>query len=1273
MSAATTDTKKGRTTRNSLKTPLVTDRATTEMRTQGASGAGQPPSETQYESEPHTYDRRSQSGDTARNKRFSTEEIEEATIRQDLQPPTSHTSHGTHQPQPDSYRVVEGQERDEAQRQYFQDQWARGEDERRRTAVEKGKGRAPSREPTPEDDGQLTLEQAIVIIHALQDQVERAQQRRERDEDRMQERIARAIQKYETERVAKEAEAKERRESRPNRSTRMTHFAVPASNERPPEDTTRPRRGPDSEARLRAANLMAETPTTSRPAPSISAGARTTKQQRRETRTEYSQQQTAGAPGAPGDPDDDDYDDDFDRPDPHNHQRHDRDRDRRHGDIPHLPPISAAGVNPRFQRDDTSRDRYTSSGRGVRGTKNPWRQYGDNFKTWVRKIYRQEVDIERDSLPDLGKLFKPVPPAVWDGPDNVKEYTKFIMSTCVYFNMLRYTGPDYEQTRIKVMGQLLSGPALTYYNNHVVDPLRPKRYWTTLELFDELFDQFVHSATAQAATQEYDDVRYLASTGVSGLYNALRDAAVHLPQQPDDFSFRRRLWKELPHHLVKYMVKYQCVSLEMDNTDDILEEALAAENTMRAISLHAQTINQTRGRAGETRTSTPKEGNNPNRSYRSNTNSQHNTQQTTYTTPSKRYSSPPPSRVRFHDNKRNLAPSASTRISKPPQVTNKPAGGSEKRAMPTPGPSQRTSQKAGPSDKRHIKCFRCGNMGHYATDPECPGGQSASVRRIKDTVTPDTDKDDTDRVEEMSASDNEENEEGQAGEDLEGKQYDSESDPVDRYEEYPVGNSYYDSSSDERLYSMNVVPISEDEDVHSTIQGTQASTSTNDSSDSESEGKESDTDYATSLNDSEDEIPPLEDITPPQSPSPTRSPHPVGETYRPRDNELITTDNAREWQEQLPPDEFFRKLVHTLEYHESRQRDNLGMTSQLEELQHHVDRMLVIIPKNIVQDSQVDTVNRQVHIPVQVADRSTGLTVHEAHRARIDSLEEMVTKMIMHNFDSRSDLIELSGRILYNVDNDIIDLVDVAHQVRQNDAIRRTAWEGSGTPHRRGQIASSNEEANRLAQRVRQNHYVDDIVVQRTTAMREFRLHAITTEEPRAYRTAMRISSKTINRPVTPNACLTAYVEVQMGSKRLRAFVLFDSGSSINCISPDFATVAQFTVLTLEQPMGLQLGCVGSRSKINYGIQAVVEIGEAKLETYFDVANIDHYDVILGCPFLLANKVALEFSDSSIRFGNQIIPALKGEGTAARKRVTEKTVKTRRSVDTTQKPQAEQE
>ena len=111
------------------------------------------------------------------------------------------------------------------------------------------------------------------------------------------------------------------------------------------------------------------------------------------------------------------------------------------------------------------------------------------------------------------------------------------------------------------------------------------------------------------------------------------------------------------------------------------------------------------------------------------------------------------------------------------------------------------------------------------------------------------------------------------------------------------------------------------------------------------------------------------------------------------------------------------------------------------------------------------------------------------------------------------------------------------------------------------------------------------------------------------------------------NKRLQRCIEVSMPVNGLVARVLFDGGSNTDMVSPEFATVAKIPAIELQEQMTLQLAVTGSRSKINYGAWAQVELGSINPRVYFDIANIDGYDVILGTPFMWEHGVSPIFQD----------------------------------------------
>ena len=60
---------------------------------------------------------------------------------------------------------------------------------------------------------------------------------------------------------------------------------------------------------------------------------------------------------------------------------------------------------------------------------------------------------------------------------------------------------------------------------------------------------------------------------------------------------------------------------------------------------------------------------------------------------------------------------------------------------------------------------------------------------------------------------------------------------------------------------------------------------------------------------------------------------------------------------------------------------------------------------------------------------------------------------------------------------------------------------------------------------------------------------------------------------------------------------------------------------------------------INYGTRATIKIGCKVVEEYFNIANVEHYNAILGTPFLRKMGIVLDFrSPGMAQIGNEVRP-----------------------------------
>lgn len=127
------------------------------------------------------------------------------------------------------------------------------------------------------------------------------------------------------------------------------------------------------------------------------------------------------------------------------------------------------------------------------------------------------------------------------------------------------------------------------------------------------------------------------------------------------------------------------------------------------------------------------------------------------------------------------------------------------------------------------------------------------------------------------------------------------------------------------------------------------------------------------------------------------------------------------------------------------------------------------------------------------------------------------------------------------------------------------------------------------------------------------------------------------DRPIRDRRCLIAEIEVD----GVPALTLFDSGSQVDAISPDFARALQLDFFKLDRTMALQLGTKGSHATFSYEVQPTLSYERASFGTKkIDVINIDRYELLLGAPFFNHYGAVLDFQNRVVHIGGVTVPAL---------------------------------
>ena len=140
--------------------------------------------------------------------------------------------------------------------------------------------------------------------------------------------------------------------------------------------------------------------------------------------------------------------------------------------------------------------------------------------------------------------------------------------------------------------------------------------------------------------------------------------------------------------------------------------------------------------------------------------------------------------------------------------------------------------------------------------------------------------------------------------------------------------------------------------------------------------------------------------------------------------------------------------------------------------------------------------------------------------------------------------------------------------------------------------------------------------------------------------TTVRKSSKILDRPVRLKDEAKGFIMmVKLNGQAVVA--LLDSGCTMDAVSPELVRVADLKVHELAEQVPMQLGTRGSQAKINYGTKACIKYGHVDMQHYFDIVNIDRYDVILGMVFMRKHGIVLDFDKNEIRHKKEILPALR--------------------------------
>nr|VWO96523.1 Uncharacterized protein [Ganoderma boninense] len=884
----------------------------------------------------------------------------------------------------------------------------------------------------------------------------------------------------------------------------------------------------------------------------------------------------------------------------------------------------------------------------------------------IRAEIRTRLRTEIPDAPGL-KSLKGIPsPAKYDGRDDAEEFMTWLKGLLRWLVLNRLGGDGLDDLRVDLLGQYVDNAAQDWYDDIVDHVYGTGRSWTFEETICELYIRFIHKSTARSAAEKFYGARYRKETGVNGLWDHMVKYARKMPIYLDDYSFNRKFVDALPEEITVPLFQTKPASVEKSTPKDLHQMALEQEVSNQVVddvkASHRKQLAVRESERSHPRTSGEKSHSGP---PINNSRGQLNR--------------PMPRSDRFAQRSRsdgsrrsNMNPAMAQTYRGPPSA---PEGDKGKvttpaqRQLRVPGAQNviATGGSSGPpqpgpivaASSSRVQCYNCKDYGHIAANcPKADRPNMRSARVVQDTThlshdeannetgdpnpiptdnqahaspmpvvgNGDVETDDSDERGDQYAD----AEEGYSEDDVPyGSQYDPDESVYDddepvvyfgamrRLSGSTANNEPYGAEDDIVIYRADTstrhwqLPRFWETTRGDFVGPTPSQLSAAPETPHQVVVEDSDEDdmYA--------DMPELEPRTPPLQVASSAAPWHNGASIA----EISMLDETREewgaFQRSMEEAAGSPAGIRLRQFLFRMAGNNHFLSSELHNERIRGDRI----------QGELSWYQRELAIEIR-AQRERLSSDQSRLYARADVLQER-RERIRNRQMVRDD--PLSVHIRDDVfEAEYVDDPSASTALRElaealEDVTLASSHRGPGAPP-----------------------------AYRANEARMFAMHTLTRTTAVTAPPSMATRARVGRRPMVSRReqnCITILARVH----GLEALVLFDSGSTTDSISPEFAKVAGARTFELENPAILQLGCVGSRSRISFGTQVPIELGESPVDAYLDVVNLDRYDVVLGTPFMRRHGVVLDFARGTVQVGQETYQSLQPadeERSATRRRAT---------------------